>query len=404
MTNPAPLADIRIVEIASYVAVPAAGALLADLGADVVKVEIPGGEILRHSTPRRVGYRSELTEAPHFHMDNRGKRSLPLDLTREDARAALGRVIDGADVVLTNMLPARLVRYGFDAATLRARRPELVFASLSGYGPNGPEADTPAFDYTAYWSRSGFMDGLREPDAAPAFLRPGAGDHAAALALVSGVLAALRTRDQTGVGQEVDVNLLHVGFYVQGNDAAMTLTTGQNPPAHDRRRPRNPLWNHYETADGRFLFLVMIESDRYWPAVCRALAHEEWEHDERFSGAVARYRNSEELTARMAAAFATKTLDAWEKELTGYPLIWAPVRTLEEAVHDPQAETMGMFARVEHAAGTIGTVAPPLRLSSHPMPGTRPGPPLGHGAAEILREAGIDDDAAGKLLAGHGET
>jgi len=397
----APLQDVRVVEIAHFVAAPAGGALLADLGAQVIKVEIPQGEVMRHSRPRHAGFRSDFPEAPHFHMDNRGKRSLPLDLNRPEGLAALQRVIENADVVLTNMLPARLARFGLDAASLRARDPGLIVASLSGYGADGPEADTPAFDYTAYWARTGLMDQMHEPDAAPAYLRPGVGDHAASLALVTGILAALRVRERTGVGQEVEVNLMHLGFYVQGNDAAMTLTTGLEPPRHDRHQPRNPLWNHYQTQDDRWLFLVMIESDRYWPALCKALHHPEWEHDPRFAGAVPRYRNSEALTRLLAGTFRSQSLADWEMALGAAGLIWAPVRTLGEAVEDPQAQAMGMFAEVHHAAlPGLRTVTAPLRLSQWPMRGELPAPPLGGDAEALLREAGLGEEEIRGALAG----
>jgi crotonobetainyl-CoA:carnitine CoA-transferase CaiB-like acyl-CoA transferase len=188
----APLEGVRVVEVASFVAAPAAGALLADLGAEVIKVEIPAGEIYRHSIPRRMGYQSEFPEAPQFQMDNRGKRSLALDLGRPAARSALDRVLDRADVLLTNLLPSRLVRYALDSASLRRERPALVVANLTGYGTEGPEADRPGFDYAAYWARTGFMDQLREPDAPPAFLRGGVGDHAASLALCTGSWATTR--------------------------------------------------------------------------------------------------------------------------------------------------------------------------------------------------------------------
>ncbi len=395
----APLHGIRVTEIASFVAAPAAGALLADLGAEVIKVEIPGGETLRHSRPKLLGWRSDFPEAPQFHMDNRGKRSLVLDLRRSAARDALQRVIDGSDVVLTNLLPGRRAKYGLDAKSLRAERPDLIVASLSGYGPKGPEADTPSFDYAAYWARSGLMDLMREPDAAPAWLRPGVGDHAAALALTTGILAALRTRDAGGGGQEVDVDLLHTGLYIQGNDAAPTATTGQSPPPHDRRAPRNPLWNHYPTSDGRWLFLVMIESDRYWPALCEALDLTPLTNDERFVDARARYRNREELAERLRGRFASRPLAAWEEHLAGRPLIWAPVRTLDEAMRDPQALANGAFAEVAHAeAGTFTTVTAPLSLSAHPMPGTAPAPDLGADGEALLRAAGLADDEIREAL------
>ncbi len=394
----APLAGIRVVEIASFVAVPAAGALLADLGAEVIKVEMPQGEIMRHAHPRTSGFKSDLKETPHFHMDNRGKRSLALDISVDAAHAALLQVIDGADIVLTNMLPERLERYGLDAKTLLARKPELIFAALNGYGSAGAESNSPAFDYTAYWARTGFMDAMREPDAAPTFLRPGVGDHAAALALTTGVLAALRVRDQGGEGQEIGVNLMHMGFYVQGNDASPAMTTEQEVPRHDRKRPRNPLWNHYETSDGRWLFLVMIESERYWRTFCEAIERMDLIADDRNEGPVGRYRNSEALTAAIAETLASRSLEAWEQVFAAHRIIWAPVRTLLEATRDPQAEAIGAFARIEHEDGEMRTVAPPIRMSGHEMPGTRPAPALGADSDPILREAGLDSDAIARAL------
>ena len=400
LAMPAPLSDVRVVEIASFVAVPAAGALLADLGAEVIKVEVPGGETLRHAIPRRMGYRSEVAESPHFHMDNRGKRSLALDLTREPARRALRRVVDRADVLLTNLLPQRLERYGFDAETLRGDRPELIVAALNGYGTRGADANTPAFDYTAFWARSGLMDAMRDVDADPAFLRPGVGDHSASLALVSGILAALRTRDQTGVGQEVHVNLLHTGFYIAGNDASLVATSGQDTRRHDRSSPRNPLWAHYRTADDRWIFLVMIDSQRYWPALCRAIGRPELEGDERFHNEVARYRNSEELTRLIAGVFASRPFAEWEAELAVHPVIWSPVQTLLEATRDPQVAEMGVFAEVDHPTQAgLRTVAPPVSLSAHPMPGDRPAPALGEHGHEVLREAGCSSDEVESALA-----
>jgi len=391
----APLAGIRVVEIASFVAVPAAGALLADLGAEVVKVEVPQGETLRHALPRRLGYRHGMSEAPHFHMDNRGKRSLALDLARPAAQRALRRLVDRADVVLTNLLPKRLTKYGLDPAALRAERPELVFASLSGYGASGPDADTPAFDYTAYWARSGLMDTMRDVGAEPSYLRPGVGDHAAALALVAGILAALRVRDRDGTGQEVEVNLLHTGLYVAGNDAAVVASTGIETPRHDRARPRNPLWNHYRTADERFLFLVMIDSQRYWPELCRALGFPELVHDERYRDEVARYRNNEALVERIARTVGARTLEDWVRHLATFALIWSPVRTLGEAMRDPQVAAMGMLADVavdDPDAAGLRTVAAPVRLSRHAMPGTAPAPALGADGEAALREAGCSED------------
>jgi len=396
----APLSGIRVVEIATFVAAPAAGALLADFGAEVIKVEVPGGELIRHTRPRHNGFGSDFDGCPQFEMDNRGKRSLTLDLTRDEARDALLRVIDGADVVLTNMLPGRCRRFGIDPETLRAQRPSLIYASLTGYGTRGKEADSPSFDYAALWARSGLMDLTRDPAAVPAFLRPGVGDHSAALSLVCGILAALRVRDAGGEGQVIDVSLLQTGLYLQGNDLSQTLATGNPAPMHDRRAPRNPLWNHYETADGRWVMLVMIESPRYWGAFVRAIGRPELEHDPRFEGPVERYRQNGELVAILDAVFAAHTLAEWETKFEGQSVIWAPVRRLDETRQDPQVQAMGYFSTVDHPElGSFETVGPPLLMSGHAMPADRPAPALGADSSSVLRAAGLEKEEIDRVLA-----
>lgn len=399
----APLEGIRVVEIASFVAVPAAGALLADMGAEVVKVEVPWGEIYRHTSPRLAGFDHDFPAGPPFQMDNRGKKSLALDLALPQSLEALHRVIEGADIVITNVLPARLAKYGLQPEQLREKRPELIVGRLSGYGPAGERANDPAFDYTAFWSLSGLMDHLRDLDAAPGWMRPGVGDHSAAMALVTGILAALRVRDREGEGQVVDVALQHIGYYINGNDTAYTLVTGETPPRHDRKAPRNPLWNHYRCQDGRWLFLVMIEADRYWPAFTRAVGRPDLAEDPRFANAVERFRNAGALVEVLDALFAERPLEKWIEPLNGERLIWAPVRTLAEAVLDENAERNGSFPTVDHPdLGRFRTVAPPFRLSGYAMTGDAPAPALAADTERVLREAGVDDETIALLVAAAG--
>jgi crotonobetainyl-CoA:carnitine CoA-transferase CaiB-like acyl-CoA transferase len=394
-----PLDGIRVVEIAHYVAVPAAGALLADLGAEVVKVEQPPrGEIYRRSRPRFAGYATEFPESPPFHMDNRGKRSIALDLGDPDARGALGRIIAGADVVTTNLLPARRVRYGLDHETLLARQPQLIYAAISGYGHGGEEADTPAFDYTAYWARTGLMDTSRDEGVPPSMLRPAVGDHAAAVNLVCGILSALRLRDATGAGRYVEVSLLGTGLHIFGTDIATALVTREPVHRHDRKRPLNPLWNSYPVAGDRWLLLVMIDADRYWGRLCRAIGRADLEHDPRFGDGFARAQNSALLTGILEDVFSQATLDAWRPRLDAEGLIWSPVNRADEAIADPQARAMGYFVEIEHeSAGRFESVAPPFRLHGVDLGASRAASACDADAVAILGEAGLSTAEIEKL-------
>lgn len=395
----APLEGIRVVEIAHYVAVPAAGALLADLGAEVVKVELPPrGEIYRRARPRYAGYATDFPESPGFHLDNRGKRSLMLDLTDPEAREALLRVIDGADVVLTNLLPGRRLKYGLDHATLLARKPSLIVAAVNGYGGGGAEADRPAFDYAAYWARSGMMDLMRDEGVPPSMLRPGVGDHAAASNLVIGILAALRLRDATGEGRYVEVSLLQTGLYILGCDAAMALVTREPVPRHDRRRAANPLWNSYPVAGGRWIMLVMVDPTAYWPRLAAAIGRPDLVDDPRYADPMVRAQHAPELIAELEAEFAKHTLEEWRPRLDAAGLIWAPVQRLEEALADPQARAMGYFRTLEHPThGPFETLAPPFSIEGVPLGATRPCAPTGADGEAILREAGVSEAQIARL-------
>jgi crotonobetainyl-CoA:carnitine CoA-transferase CaiB-like acyl-CoA transferase len=384
--------------VASFVAVPAAGALLADLGADVVKVELPRGEVYRHGRPSLAGYESDFPENPAFHMDNKGKRSLVLDLKREESREALLRLIDQAEIFITNLLPARRKKFGLDQEALLHRHPRLLVGAVSGYGNGGAGADWPAFDYSTYWARTGMMDIMRDEGVPPSMQRPAVGDHAAAVNLVCGLLAAMRMRDATGLGRYVDVSLLQTGFHILGTDISNALVTRAPARRHDRRATPNPLWNSYPVAGGRWLLLVMIEPDRYWPAFCRAIERPDLPEDARFADAWQRNKHCGELIEELESTFAQRTLEEWKERLDSAGLIWAPVNHVDEAIHDPQARAMGCFQEVDHPeAGRFETVGPPFRIDGCGLGARRAVSPLGSDATEILREAGFSDDEIAKL-------
>lgn len=395
-----PLAGVRVVEVANYVAVPAAGALLADLGADVVKIETPPrGEIYRRSRPRFAGYDCAFDENPPFHMDNRGKRSLLLDLGRPEARDAALRLVDRAEIVITNLLPARRRKYGLDHESLLARSPRLIVGAINGYGGGGDEADRPAFDYAAYWARTGMMDAMHDEGVPPSLQRPAVGDHAAASNLVCGILAAMRLRDADGRGRYVEVSLLQTGLHILGTDVANALVTRAPVRRHDREKPGNPLWNSYPTADGRWLLLVMVDPEPYWPKLCAAIGRTGLAQDERFSDGFRRTANSAALVQELEAVFASKPLAAWKPILDGAGLIWSPVQRVDEVIADPQVRAMGYVYEIEHATeGRFETVGPPFRIEGSTLGALRAASPLHGDAAEVLREAGLTPEETLKLL------
>jgi crotonobetainyl-CoA:carnitine CoA-transferase CaiB-like acyl-CoA transferase len=395
-----PLEGVRVLEVAHYVAVPAAGTLLADLGADVVKVELPPkGEIYRRTRPKYAGYDCDFPENPPFQMDNRGKRSIMLDLTRPEGRDAVLRLVDRCDVFITNLLPARRKRYGLDHASLLTRSPRLVMGAISGYGLGGEEQDRPAFDYAAYWARTGMMDAMRDEGLPPSLQRPGMGDHAAASNLVCGILAALRMVEATGQGRYVDVSLLQTGLYILGNDVANALVTREPARRHDRREPPNPLWNSYPVADDRWILLVMIDADRYWPRLCDAIERPDLSDDPRFVDGFARAANSRALVEELEAVFRQSTLETWKRRLEAADLIWSPVQTLDEAIHDPQAHALGYFQELDHeSAGRFETVGVPMRIEGVPIGATRPASAFHDDAEAVLREAGLSDAEIEKLV------
>jgi formyl-CoA transferase len=394
----APLQDVRVVEVASFVAVPAAGGMLADLGAEVIKVEVPDGEIYRMGRPAIQGYESDFPESPAFQMDNRGKRSVAMDLTRPEAREALLRVVGSADVMITNLLPPRRRKYGLDHESLLERFPRLVVGAISGYGLGGPREDEPAFDYTAYWARGGLMDLIRDEGLPPSMQRPGIGDHAAASNLVCGILAALHARERSGQGTYVDVSLRNTALHILGNDAALAMVTGVTPPRHDRRAPANPLWNSYPVAGDRWLLLSMIQPARYWEKLCAAIGRDDLPKDPRFEDPWTRAQNSPALVEELEATFRERTLEEWESVLDDAGLIWAPVYQLHEVLADPTAREHGYFHELEHVdAGTFESIAPPLRIHGQDVGAKRAAAPLGADTRAVLAEAGLAEEEIEKL-------
>ena len=328
-----------------WVAGPAAGGILADWGADVVKIEPPGMSATRPVRSARC-WAAICPSVPPFEMDNRSKRSVVLDLSKDEAKDIALELIDGADVFLTNLRLGALARLGFDHKTLCARNPRLVYGFVNGYGLEGDLADFGAYDIAAFWARSGIANSLRQPDWHPPFQRGGMGDHNSGLALAAGISAALFKRERSGEGQLVSTSLLREGLYTLSFDLSCALRFGVPVGVASRKKMGNPCINNYQDKDGRWFWIVGLEGERHWPPLCRAVGHPEWLTDERYADPASRFQNAEGLIAQLDEIFATKTREEWGEIFDAEDdLWWAPVQDIEEVLADPQARAAAGSSR-----------------------------------------------------------
>jgi crotonobetainyl-CoA:carnitine CoA-transferase CaiB-like acyl-CoA transferase len=324
---------LRVVELGSWMAAPGASAILADLGAQVLKVEPPAGDPSRNFVSS-IGGRSTLT--PSFALFNRHKRSVVLDLGQQQDRSRLEELLDEADVLVTNLLPGGLDRIGLAPESVMSRHTSLIYASITGLGLRGPERDRPSYDVGAFWSRSGLLHQLTRPGTAPVGPTGGYGDLVTSLALTSGILAALLERQVTGRGRLVETSLLQTGAWVNGGDLAVQAALGRTHGVGPREDTRTPLVNSYRAGDGRWFFLLGVESARHLPAVARAIGRPELVEDERFATAKSIRANRRELIAILDDAFGTDGLEHWARRLDAEGVWWQIVQTPAETLADAQ--------------------------------------------------------------------
>jgi crotonobetainyl-CoA:carnitine CoA-transferase CaiB-like acyl-CoA transferase len=386
----APLEGIRVVEVANWMAGPGAAALMADMGAEVVKVEPLRGDAMRRATRQPVMPDGADPLDASFELDNRGKRGIAVALNRPEGTELVRRLAAGADVFICNLMPGRQSKFGLDADTLLALNPRLVHATLTGYGLAGPDATRPGYDLTAFFGRGAVLQAMAEPDnPAPPRLRPAQGDHTAALALLASILAALRLVDATGQGQRLDVSLLATAAWTMSTDLAATLVDGRNPPQGGRRERPHALHGGFRCSDGRWVLLFMPEP-QWWPRFCAAVGRPEWAEDARFATYAARGEHMAELTGLMDEHFATRTLEEWGRLFDEEAFIWGPGSTVAEFAADTQATVDGLYPTIDHpAAGTFRTVASPVRISGADIAPRGPAPSVGEHTTVVLAELGL---------------
>ncbi|HTO55314.1 MAG TPA: CoA transferase [Myxococcota bacterium] len=379
------LQGLRVVEMGFWVAGPAAAGILADWGADVVKIEPPRGDPMRQFYRALAGV--ELPSCPGFDLDNRGKRSVALDLSDPEQRAAARALVLGADVFITNYRSDALARLGFDYESLAAENPRLVYGHVTGYGQEGPDAGRAAYDIGAFWSRSGVAMVLTSAGEEPIGSRAGFGDHTTAAHCLAGVLAALLAREKTGKGQLVDACLLRSGIYTIGFDLAQQLAFGGVLPLGKRESLPSPTITSFRSGDGRWVWLLGVEAERHWPRLCRALELDSLVSDPRFATPPARAANGRELIAILDEQFAKRSLADWIPRFDAADLWWAPVNTAAEVTEDPQAIAAGAFVEVPDGKGGVQkSVASPVRFSAADVTPRAKAPGIGEHTEEVLAE------------------
>jgi crotonobetainyl-CoA:carnitine CoA-transferase CaiB-like acyl-CoA transferase len=390
-----PMAGVRVVEVALYGLVPTAGAVLSDWGADVVKIEHPEtGDPIRGLVAWGIkpgdGGVTYLWE-----VFNRGKKSVGVDIGSDQGRDVLLRLVDEADVFLTNFLGPARKRLRIEADDILARNPRIVYARGTGHGPEGPDADRGGFDGISYWARAGVSTAAMPADYDYPIQLPGPafGDIQTGMHLAGGVAAGLFQRERTGKGVVVDTSLLASGLWAMQASMAGAFVSGtEQLPAFDRQRPGNPLANVYRTSDGRFINLAFLEADRYWPGFCEATGHPELENDERFVDAPSRLANVAECIATLDEIFATKTLSEWIPILSAQEGQWSVIQSPREALDDVQAAANGYVQHVKYDNGAVlPLVSAPVQFDQEP-PELRPGPDHAADTDDVLQAAGLNWD------------
>lgn len=394
------LDGLTVVEHAAWVAGPSTGALLADWGAEVWKVEPPSGDPFR-TVISSQGYTADIPNAP-FTVDNRGKRSVVLDLRTAEGQTAMECLLSAADVFLTNMRLKSLTRYGLAPEAVADRHPSLVIGLITGYGLRGPDSGRAGYDVGAFGGRSGVLHQMRAGDAPPVPTPLGFGDHVVALAALSGVLGALLERTRTGRGQIIETSLLRTGTFTLGWELGVQLLLGRVPGGVDRSQSKTPLFNCYRSQDDHWFWLLGVEADRHFPALLSAIDRDELANDPRFATARDRRRHNNTFIQELDEAFGDRPMDFWQQRFDDCGVWWAPVLTPEQVVSDEQALAGGCFVDID--GQDFQTVANPVEFVHSPTKSVAAAPALGADTESVLRKAGCPGDIIARLTSRRAES
>jgi crotonobetainyl-CoA:carnitine CoA-transferase CaiB-like acyl-CoA transferase len=389
--------NLKVVDLASFIAGPAATTILSDFGATVVKVEPPGmGDPYRYfytTPPNPVCDRNYA-----WQLTNRNKRGIALDLKSPAAREVLIRLVQWADVLVTNYPPKVRKALGLTYEEIAPLNPRLIYADITGYGSVGPEADKPGFDVTAYWARTGLMQVTHDEDSPPTLPIPGIGDHATASTLYSAIVTGLYRREKTRRGSHVTTSLIAEGAWAAAAWIEGGLYGARLYPQHNRKTPPNALLNPYRTADNRWLLLVAAQ-EKDWPGFIKAMGLTGLLEDARFSDGKVRLKNAAALVEILDPLFAGQPLHYWKKTLDDARVIFGVVQIAEEIINDPQMHLNGIFAPVEDPQiGAKYTVNSPVQVVGVDKRSPGRAPRLGEHSDEVLRELGFSPEEVTRLF------
>jgi len=390
---------LKVVDLASFIAGPGATTVLSDFGADVVKVEPPGiGDPYRYiyrtppNPPSKENYTWQLT--------NRNKRSLVVDLKSPQGADILSRLVKWADVLVTNFPPH--VKKGLKVTynDLSPLNPRLIYADLTGYGEQGPEADKPGFDITAFWARSGLMQFTRDASSPPAIPVPGIGDHATAISLYAAIVTGLYRRERTGKGCNVSTSLIANGAWATAAWLQAGLFGAKFSGEIDRTNPPNALGSSYQTSDKRWLLLCFVDEDKNWASFTKAIDRTDLLGDPRFADSKSRHANAKALVVELDHLFGAQPLAYWKTVLDAARVVYGVVQIPEEIVKDPQLLANQIIVPIEDGSTNPRyTVSSPVTVKEAPKVAPRLAPGLGEHTDEILRELGFDDGQIDDLRA-----
>lgn len=393
---PGPLTNIKVVELAVWFAGPAIGGILSDWGANVVKIEPLIGDPLRG-----LSYAGETRElSSGFELDNRGKRSMAIDLSKPEGRELGYELISTADVFFSNIRYSGLERLGFDYNSLSSINQDLIYGHVSGFGLESVDSDRPTFDVGAFWARSGFAALLKQGDGSPTTPRGAMGDHATGANMAGGIVAALFARERgLSRGQFVSTSLTRTAAYQLGQDMNQAIRTGVTPRMVPRVDQRNPLMNPYKTSDARWIWLLMLESDRFWDRFVDIIAAPELAKDDRFQSSLTRAANCSALTALLDEILARQSFSDWIEVFDANDIWWAPVQEVDDVLRDSAFFDAGCVVAVpDGSGGTVDMVASPIDFSVSNWAPAAPAPQLGAHTELILSDdLGVNWDRISEL-------